>query len=113
MTVGIFVLSRLFYSTIIIDRTYLAHPFKKMAPWAFIARLFLVIRWDSAIERAGGMVLMDQRKQAGMGSRSSGKAYNDFRRGLLKTASDTTLPAGWTSSTGLTLAHLVLLQAIL
>ena len=34
------------------------------------------------------MVLMDQRKQAGMGSRSSGKAYNDFRRGLLKTASD-------------------------
>jgi hypothetical protein len=32
---------------------YLGHPFKKAAPWTFIARLFLVVRWDSAIERAG------------------------------------------------------------
>src|SRR5215470_1300230 len=30
---------------------YLVHPFKKVAPWAFIARLLLFIRWDSAIER--------------------------------------------------------------
>ena len=56
---------------------------------------------------------MYHRNQAGMGSRSSGKAYNDFRSGLLKTASDTTFPAGWTSSTGMTLSHLVLLQATL
>ena len=32
---------------------YLVYPFEKVAPWAFIAHLFLVISWDSAIERAG------------------------------------------------------------
>jgi hypothetical protein len=32
---------------------YLGHPFVKEAPWNFTARLFLVVRWDSAIERAG------------------------------------------------------------
>src|SRR2546421_12951909 len=32
---------------------YFVHPFKKVAPWAFIVYRFLVIRWDSAIERAG------------------------------------------------------------
>ena len=32
---------------------YLAHPFKKVAPWAFTARLFLVVKWDFAIEIAG------------------------------------------------------------
>ena len=32
---------------------YLAHPFKKVAPWAFTARLFLVVKWGLAIEIAG------------------------------------------------------------
>jgi len=39
------------------DRTacngYLGHPFEKVVPWAFTARLFLVIKWNSAIEIAG------------------------------------------------------------
>jgi hypothetical protein len=30
---------------------YLAHPFVKEALWAFIAILFLSVRWDSAIDR--------------------------------------------------------------
>ena len=32
---------------------YLAHLFKKVAPWAFTARLFLVVKWGLAIEIAG------------------------------------------------------------
>ncbi len=32
---------------------YLGHPFEKEPPWAFTARLFFVVRWDSAIEMAG------------------------------------------------------------
>src|SRR5947209_20552047 len=32
---------------------YLAHLFKKVAPWAFTARLFLVVKWGFAIEIAG------------------------------------------------------------
>jgi hypothetical protein len=32
---------------------YLAHPFKKVAPWAFTARLFLAVKWGLAIEIAG------------------------------------------------------------
>src|SRR6266581_3283471 len=32
---------------------YLGHPFEKEAPWAFIASLFLSVRWDSAIDRGG------------------------------------------------------------
>jgi hypothetical protein len=52
---------------------YLVHPFEKDVPWAFTARLFFVVRWHSAIVIAGGMVLMDQRKQAWMGSRPSEK----------------------------------------
>jgi len=54
---------------------------------------------------------MDQSKQTWMGSKPSGKAYKGLRRDLLKTASDTTLPAGWTSSTNWMLAYAVPLQA--
>jgi hypothetical protein len=32
---------------------YLAHPFKKVVPWAFTARLFLAVKWGLAIEIAG------------------------------------------------------------
>jgi hypothetical protein len=32
---------------------YLARPFEKVAPWAFTARLFLVVKWGFAIEIAG------------------------------------------------------------
>jgi hypothetical protein len=32
---------------------YLGHPFLKKLPWAFNTILFLVVRWDSAIERVG------------------------------------------------------------
>jgi Cyanobacterial TRADD-N associated 2-Transmembrane domain len=32
---------------------YLAHPFEKEAPWAFTARLFLMVKWDSANDRGG------------------------------------------------------------
>jgi EmrB/QacA subfamily drug resistance transporter len=48
---------------------YLGHPFVKKLPWAFNTILFLVVRWDSAIERVGGMVLMYRRRQACLGSR--------------------------------------------
>ena len=41
---------------------YLGHPFEKEIPWAFIARLFLTVSWDPALERAGALVIMDQRK---------------------------------------------------
>jgi hypothetical protein len=58
-----------------------------------------------------GMVLMHKRKYTSMGSRPSGKAYTGCRRGLWQTASGTRLLAGWTSSTGWTLAHVVPFQA--
>jgi hypothetical protein len=90
---------------------YLGHPFEKETPWAFITRLFLVIRWYSAIDRGREMVLMHKRKQSGMGIRPSWKVCTGCRRDLPKTSSDTTLLAGWTSSTSWTLAHVVLLQA--
>jgi hypothetical protein len=32
---------------------YLGHPFEKKVPWAFTARLFLVVKWGLAIEMAG------------------------------------------------------------
>jgi hypothetical protein len=32
---------------------YLVHPFEKEAPWAFTARLFLMVKWDSANDRGG------------------------------------------------------------
>ena len=32
---------------------YLGHPFLKKTPWAFITRLFLVVRWYSATDREG------------------------------------------------------------
>ena len=33
---------------------YLDHPFEKEDPWAFTARIFLVVKWALAIEIAGG-----------------------------------------------------------
>jgi hypothetical protein len=92
---------------------YFGQPFEKETPWAFITRLFLVTRWYSAIDQAREMVLMHKRKQSVMGSRPSEKPCTACRRGLPKTPSDTTLIAGWTSSTCWTLAHLFLLQATL
>jgi hypothetical protein len=41
--------------------------------------------------KSRGMVFMYRRKQAGMGSRPSGKAYKGCRGGLPMTSSDTTL----------------------
>jgi hypothetical protein len=32
---------------------YLDHPFEKEDPWAFTARIFLVVKWGLAIEIAG------------------------------------------------------------
>src|SRR5579863_5874682 len=32
---------------------YLDHPFEKEDPWAFTARIFLVVKWGLAIEMAG------------------------------------------------------------
>jgi hypothetical protein len=57
------------------------------------------------------IVLMDQRKQACMGSRLSGEACADRKRGLPQTSSGMTLRTGWMSSTSWTLAPVVPLQA--
>jgi hypothetical protein len=32
---------------------YLVHPFEKETPWAFTARFYFQVRWDSAIKRGG------------------------------------------------------------
>ncbi len=90
---------------------YLAHLFEKETPWAFTARHYFQVRWHSAIVIAGGMVLMDQRKQGRMGRRPSGKACTGCRRGLPKTSSAMMLPAGWTWSSSWMLSHVVPLQA--
>jgi crotonobetainyl-CoA:carnitine CoA-transferase CaiB-like acyl-CoA transferase len=42
---------------------YLGHPFVKETPWAFTAHLFLVDRWDSAIEIAGEFFSWTRKKQ--------------------------------------------------
>ena len=73
---------------------YLGHPFVKKTSWAFITLLFLFIRWYFAIDRGGPCF-----------------SCTGCRRGLPETASDTTLPAGCTSSTDWPLEHVVPLQA--
>ena len=32
---------------------YLEHPFEKESPWAFTARFFLVVQWNSATDGGG------------------------------------------------------------
>ena len=77
---------------------YLGHPFEKKALWAVIASLFLCQVGLSHRSRRG-IVLFHKRKQRVWAADSSGKACTGCRRGLSKTSSAMTLPAGWTWST--------------
>ena len=46
---------------------YFGHPFEKEAPWAFTARLFLMVKWDSANDR-GGESFSFTRENTGVGT---------------------------------------------
>jgi len=88
----------------------LDHPFEKVAPWAFTARLFLVIKWNSAIEMPGEWFSWT-RETGGYGQQT---IREDMHRQQQKPATDLfshELSAGWTWSTSWTFTHLLLLQA--
>jgi hypothetical protein len=91
--------------------SYLERPFVNEVPWVFIARLFFRGQGDLSHRNCREIVLMDQRKQACMGSRLSGEACADRMRELQKASRGMTLRTGWISSTSWTLAPVVRLQA--
>jgi hypothetical protein len=102
---------------------YLGHPFEKKVPWAFTARLFLVVKWvywllsTSVLDEGPsgfhrqllslcqvglshrsrrGIVLIHKRKQRCLDSKPPGKADNGSMSGLPKISSGMRLRAGWT-----------------
>jgi hypothetical protein len=89
---------------------YLDHPFEKEDPWAFTARLFLVVKWGLAIEMAGEEFSY---------TRETTRVWAaDHETGLQRwqerPATDLfshELSAGWTLSFSSMLSHVVSLQA--
>ena len=89
---------------------YLDHPFEKEDPWAFTARIFLVVKWGLAIEMAGEEFSY---------TRETTRVWAaDHETGLQRwqerPATDLfshELSAGWTWSISWMLSHVVSLQA--
>ena len=89
---------------------YLDHPFKKKS-FGLPSSASFSLSGELSHRSRRGIVLVYKRKHGDMGSRPSRKACSGCMRELQKASSDTTLLAGWSSSTRLPLAHVVLLQA--